>query len=120
MKKLILFIPVFLLALSPLEIKLIEKVLTTIFNKEKVYIYYPLHLNSNKLITTSCKKADVVLGDFHCNKPKFVFSYETFLKDKNAIGAFYWRKGRPQLRIKLKTIKKYHLHLTKDLMDFAE
>jgi len=116
----IIYFPIFLFALNPFEITLIEEVLTTLFHKEKIYIYYPYPLKSSHLIQTSCDKSDIVLGDFKCNKPKFVFSYEKFLTQENVIGALYWRKGRPQLRIKEEGVKKFHLYLNKELMDFVE
>jgi hypothetical protein len=49
-----------------------------------------------------------------------VLSFQDYKKDKNAVGAFYWRKGRPQLRLRYEAIKKYNLFLSKDFKDFID
>lgn len=115
------------------EQKLYEKILPAIYQKEKI-IYFTnsksksVLQNSNILISSlSCEDADIIIGKkfdnlpINCrNKPIFGTSYRSFLNFDNSIGAFYWRKGRPQIKFKLATLKKYNLELPKSLMEFAQ
>ena len=105
------------------EIELYKKVFNSLFSKKaKVYSDRQIALN----LVKDCLKADILLiYDIKnipkkCkNKPLFVTSYRDFLHT-DAIGAFYWRKGRPQLRLRFKYIQKYHLHLSKNLIKYAK
>jgi hypothetical protein len=107
---------------------LFEKLFQTLFNKKIIKVYTDkkdaqIIKNSSVLkIVKSCKNADLVLNvtDMNCSKPLFVLDYYVYKNHPEAIGAFYWRKGRPQLRLRKKLIKKYHLHVTKDFEDFLE
>ena len=50
----------------------------------------------------NCKKAQILItGDEkllkRCNKPAIVTRYYLLKKYKNAIGAIYWKKGRPNV-----------------------
>jgi hypothetical protein len=116
---------VLLFASNPEE-KLFEKLFVTLFNKKPVYVLTskPYLIEGSKVLIPvhSCKKADIILGyfDTHCKKPLFVLDYYVYKKDKNALGAFYWRKGRPQLRLREKIIKRYHLHISKDFEEYLE
>lgn len=82
-----------------------------------------MHFHSNILQVTSCKDADIVilknLPNKCFNKPYFVTSYMDYIHS-NAIGAFYWRKSRPQLKLNAKMIKFYHLYLDKSLRKYAK
>ena len=51
------------------------------------------------IVEYKCQRSDLVIGfSKECTKTyHFVFSYEDFKKDPLAFGAFYWKKGRPQL-----------------------
>lgn len=53
-------------------------------------------------IVSRCEEADIVVGQNEIcpDRWHFVDSYEEFKKGKMVLGAFYWRKGRPQLRLK--------------------
>jgi hypothetical protein len=109
------------------EIKLFEKLFTGLFNKKTVYIYTKnkkyINIKSGYLINVDkCQKADLVLGISQTckNKPVFLLDYYSYKENKNALGAFYWRKGRPQLRLRKKIIKKYHLQLLSEFREFAE
>ena len=77
-------------------------------------------------IVDNCEAADLLVGkrmlNFpnNCkNKPIFATSYR-FLDNENSFGAFYWRKGRPQIKFKLKVIEKFNLHLPKSLKKYAK
>ena len=111
------------------EIKLYETIFTKLFNKPVIYLFVDKNKkefkNSKVLkIVNNCKKADLVLlydiNNLKCkDKPLFVTSYIDF-KNSNAIGAFYWRKGRPQLILNKKIIESYNLHLDKSLLKYVK
>jgi len=116
------------------ELKLYQDLLPTLFGKKSLHIYTQdieladLFKQSNILKTShNCKDADLIIGkDFDdlphaCHdKPIFATSYRSFIHTKNAFGAFYWMKGRPQIQFKLKVIQKYHLHLSPNLSRYAK
>jgi hypothetical protein len=116
-----------LLTAQNIEIKLFSKLFTTLFGKKTVSVYTEnkryQHIKSKFLkIVQDCDKSDIVLGvSKKCkDKPHFLLNYYSYKNDKNAIGAFYWRKGRPQLRLRKKSIKKYRLHMSDDFSEFLE
>ena len=121
MKSLILlFIVVFV---NGNEIELFENLFSQMFKKTKVKVYTNKYKFFNSKIlykVNSCKKADIVLGPLKCDKPRFLLNYYNFKNDKKAIGAFYWRKGRPQLRLRKNNILRYHLHLSKEFSEYLE
>ena len=111
------------------EIKLYETIFTKLFNKPVIYLFVDKNKeefkNSKVLkIVNNCKEADIILlyklEDLQCkNKPIFVTNYIDFISS-NAIGAFYWRKGRPQLILNKKSIDSYNLHLDKSLLKYVK
>lgn len=116
-----------LLFSQEIEVKLFARLFTSLFHKKTVYVYTEnkkyQNLQSVFLINVkNCKKADIVLGvSKECkNKPHFLLDYYNYIKDKNALGAFYWRKGRPQLRLRKKIILKYHLYTAPEFEDYLE
>jgi len=128
-KILLLFISLgILLAFSNEERFLFERLFQSLFNKKIIKIY--TNKEGAKLIKKSrilkivftCDKADLILGivDINCSKPVFVLNYYIYKNNSNVLGAFYWRKGRPQLRLRKNIIKKYKLNLSKDFEDFLE
>ena len=118
---LIIFIGIQLFA-SNSETELFNKLFTILFQKNSVNIYTKKYsfLSNNLKIVNSCKKADLVLGELNCSKPKFLLNYYHFKKNKNAIGAFYWRKGRPQLKLRKQILQKYNLFISKNFEDYLE
>ena len=114
------------------ELKLYEKILPAIFtNKLLIFIdnsNTDILKDSDVLETTlDCEKANLLIGknftklSKNCqNKPIFSTSYRSFKDTPNSIGAFYWRKGRPQIKFKLDVIDEFSLHLPKSLMEFAK
>jgi len=113
------------------ELKLYEKILPSIFKKH--FLIYTdsknkdiIEYSSNLKMAVNCRDADLLLGKGFKNlsatcqdKPVFSTSYRSFLNNPNAIGAFYWRKGRPQIRFKADALKKYDLKLPKSLEEFV-
>jgi len=120
LKKIILLLIItFSFSLTNLENKLISYTLEKIFNKKFLIVYtnekvYP------PLIKAKCNKnVDIVIGNLNClNKPKFLFSYQSLIKDKNAIGAFYWSHGRPQIIFLKKRLKEFNLSIPKELYEY--
>lgn len=113
------------------EKALYEKIFPLIFHKKivKIYTYKPykkIFKNSKKIIiVNNCQKSDLYFGnlkdDFFCkNKPLFVTTYKDFENNDNVIGAFYWRKGRPQLRFREKAFKKFYLLFPKAFRKYAQ
>ncbi len=66
--------------------------------------------------TLSCKKAHIlVTGDERllkkCNKPAIVTKYYLLKKYKNAIGAIYWKKGRPNVVFVKDRLEQFNIKL---------
>ncbi len=128
MKKLIFILFSAVLLFAGAEKQLFEKLFTQLFQKKTILIYTnnkykkiidgSIHL----IVIDKCKYADIQFGvyDKNCSKPVFVLDYYKYKKNPDVLGAFYWRKGRPQLRLRKKIIKKYHLHIAKDFEDYVE
>ena len=104
------------------EVELFNTLFKEMFNKTiiKVYTKKYTNLGNRFVIVNSCKKADIVLGELNCSKPTFVLDYYNLKNNKNAIGGFYWRKGRPQLRLRRINLEKYNLYITKEFEDYLE
>ena len=137
MKKIIFILLIFwniLFANNSYELKLYEKILPSIFLQMPIKIYTDkdtkkLLVNSDKFdILTTCTDAVVVIvgKNFEnisqecTNKPIFATSYRWFKKNQNSFGAFYWRKGRPQLKFKLDILNKYNLVLPDTFEKYAK
>lgn len=116
------------------ELKLYDSVLSKIFQKDKISVYSQSPnilevLEKSALLhhSASCDKADLLIGKNFDNleesclsKPIFATSYKAFKGTKNAFGAFYWRKGRPQIKFDKKNIKKFNLYLPHRLKRFSK
>ena len=134
MKKLLLVV-VFMsnLFANSYEVKLYEKIIPSVFQKGIVVVYASKDTKEffkNRYlfsITDDCTKADIIVGkkfeqlNSEClKKPFFTTSYRAYRKYSNSIGAFYWKKGRPQLQFDLQKIEKYHLFLPKSLRRYSK
>lgn len=116
------------------ELKLYQNLLPTLFRKESLHIYTQdiekinLFKQSTLLkISDNCSDADLIIGknfdelSSECSdKPIFATSYRSFEQTKNAFGAFYWRKGRPQIQFKSEEIQRYHLYLPPNLSRYVK
>ena len=103
------------------ELQLFNNLFSVMFDKQKIKVYTNKYstLGGKLEIVHSCRDADVVLGDVKCvGKPQFVLDYEEFKTNKNVIGGFYWRKGRPQLRLKKSNLEKYKLFVSQDFEEY--
>ncbi len=108
---------------SSYELHLYEKVLPSLFMQTPIRVY--ADKESRALLSHSVKfelvhdcSKDVVLlvgknfselADECKTKPLFATSYKEYKNAPNSIGAFYWRKGRPQLHFKSDMMEKYRL-----------
>jgi len=114
------------------ELKLYEQLLPKIFSTNIITVFADkktkelLSKSDKFILVDNCDDAIVIIGK-NLNKditlcqykPHFNTSYKSFNNSKNSFGAFYWRKGRPQIRFKLDAIKKYNLDLPSNLKKYA-
>lgn len=129
----IFFIPVIILSDSNYELKLFEKIFPLIFSYHEIIIYADkdsedIIKNSSTLqLYNDCNSAELVMAknlnklEAECkNLPYFATRYKSYINSKNSIGAFYWRKGRPQLKLNAKNLKKFNLNLPDSLKKYAQ
>jgi len=123
-----------ILADNNYEQKLYEKVLTSIFTNIPIRIYADndtkeiLKYSSKFKLVDHCDRDTLILVgkkfdnlDEVCkNKPIFATTYKGFKYMKNSFGAFYWRKGRPQIKFKKNMIDFYGLDLPESLRKYAK
>ncbi len=116
------------------ELKLYEKVIPAIFKHRPIKVYgdsevSKLLRHSRKFVMVKqCHKAHILivakvldLPQVNCQeKPLFVTSYKAFKDNPNSFGAFYWRKGRPQIRFREEVMRRYHLTLPNALKRYAK
>ena len=115
------------------EQELIVKVLKLISIKNIPIIVYE-HQPSISLqgstftnLTEQCAHADMVYGsNFETlpqackGLPRFSTEYELFQKDGHVIGAYYWRKGRPQLRFDKERCDHFEIFLPEELVRYVQ
>ncbi len=114
--------------------KLYEKVLSSIFEDLPIVVYADresvkeLQKSDIFEIQTRCSdNVDVLVGSrfkdlpTECrNKPLFATTYKAYIQNGNAFGAFYWRKGRPQIHFNKTVLQKFGLELPKRLRRFVD
>jgi hypothetical protein len=105
-----------------IEVRLIEKILTDMANKQPVNVCV-INYDVNKILNystylriTNCENADfMIIGkdteEINHNKPAIVFDENLIKKVENAVGALYWKKGRPQLIFIKNRLDKYKIQL---------
>jgi len=138
MKKILLtpFIFVFTLlnASGNYELNLYETVMPVIFMERPIIVYvddesYLLLKDSVrfKVVKTCDESVTLLIGENFTNvssvcknKPIFSTSYRDFKEYNNSFGAFYWRKGRPQIKFKGDALRKYKLVLPTSLQRYVE
>ena len=121
-----LFATITILFADSYEVKLYENLFPKLFHKKIINIYTDdnqKYFQKSKILKlTNFNKADIVIlykSQIICNKPIFSTSYISYINSK-AIGAFYWRKGRPQLILNKKMILYYHLHIDNSLKKYLK
>ena len=113
--------------------RLYETILGSIFKERPIVVFATgdakATLQKSKIfsIVTDCKESDVaILGnDFNLeqkckNVPIFTTTHRSYMYIADAFGAFYWRKGRPQIHFRKRGLKMFHLSLTHDLQRFID
>ncbi len=114
------------------ESLILEKMLTSMSSRNKVLIYTK-SIKMKKIVeyltdarvrvTKNCKRADFVLLEEDekelCNKPEIVFNYRIYLHNQNAVGVFFWQKGRPTIRFSLKRLEHFNLQVRGELSKFV-
>ncbi|AFL68383.1 hypothetical protein [Sulfurospirillum barnesii] len=115
------------------EQELIAKVLKLLVVENstlRVYENQPaisLQGSSFDALVSTCEQASLIYGEnfevlsFTCKAlPRFSTNYDVFKNDTQVIGAFYWRKGRPQLRFNKERCEAFHILLPQELVRYVE
>jgi len=111
------------------ELKLYTQLLPSIFVQKPLVVFVDeetkVLLKESKLfhIVNECTQEVTLLIGKHFDrvspacqdKPQFSTTYRSFKNDLNSFGAFYWRKGRPQIRFQQEVIDRYNLRLPESL-----
>jgi hypothetical protein len=112
------------------EKMIIEKILQSVSNQKDIGIYTQdenilkiVKTINNIHVVKSCEKADFVLSKLDnrssCHKPVLLFSYNEYIHTPDAIGVFFWQKGRPTIRFSSQRLKNFGLHIDGELSKFV-
>ena len=101
-----------------------NKNIINIWNNDKTVDNF-LCNHKKYLCTNDMKKADLILlkrvTKVDKNKPIFVLKYYLLRKYKDqAIGGFYWQKGRPNIIFIKENLKKFHIRLPYKFHNYIE
>ena len=116
------------------ELKLYESVLPMIFKNTPIHIYADADIKKLlskstlfKIVSVCDNNTTLIIGKNFTNlpescedKPLFATSYRWYKNHKNSIGAFYWRKGRPQLKFKKEALYDFNITLPQALSKYAQ
>ena len=98
--------------------KIMERVSTVLIQKERINIWTNDEKQKNIIsqsdrlvLVDSCKEAD--------NKLIIVTRYRLLKSYQNAVGAFYWSKGRPQLLFISDQLKVHKISLPDNLKKYS-
>ncbi len=117
-----------------LQVKILEKILNEIsINKEKIIwsdnktICQAMKKNKHIHTTPDHKQATIVILQDKNNLPKkcadciiFVLDYELLSKVPKSFGAFFWKKGRPNIVIIKSRLKTLSIQASSDLDPYIE
>ena len=108
---------------SDSEVKIIKLLFTSLFHEQniKVFSHSKDKINiidkAGFVSAQNCNNSDIIYSSVvltQCkNKPFFTDNYTSFKKDSTAIGAFYWKKGRPNILFLKSRLEKFDLELPK-------
>ena len=112
------------------EALILEKMLASMTHKKEITIYsQDKHLEKiyqdmdRVRRTDDCEKADFVLAHVgvktSCKKPEIVFHYGNYRANANAVGLFFWQKGRPTIRFSSKRLQQFGLQVKGELSKFV-
>ena len=130
----LLFLMFVLVDAQEYTLKLYEKLLTPLFHDLPIVVFSDkeskkiLHMSRAFQVKNTCDNSvDVLVGSNfqnlpkNCkNKPIFATTYRLYSENNNSFGAFYWRKGRPQIHFKRTILEKFHFKLPKKLQRFID
>jgi hypothetical protein len=137
LKILLLFISIVLSSLIDIKANeenwdriIIERMLSSVSDKTDISVYtedtkLKMIIKTSKVFTIKeyCSEADFILisskSKIVCDKPAIVFNFKKFRSNPNAIGVFYWQKGRPTIRFSSKRLSLYGLHVSGELSKFV-
>ena len=115
-----------------LEIKIVSEIIYSLIDKNypKVCLYnFPgyeerEYKKFSNLKITNCKKADILLikglqKKTSFNKPALALDYLSFKNCENCIGAFYWRKGRPQIILIKENLNLFDIKVKEKLKNYV-
>jgi ribosomal protein L7Ae-like RNA K-turn-binding protein len=110
-----------------------EKISSVLIQKNEVSVFAKDSRNieivqaSNKLKNVLlCEDSDLILTKIEittlCNEKVIVFAtnYLAFVKSPNAIGAFFYQKGRPNIIFREENLKKHNIVLPKEFEKYIE
>lgn len=130
---LFLFLSLALLQADVYTQKLYETLFGSLFHKSPVFVYADkqtraaLRSSRTIVVVEDCRQSDFLMGsDFEnlpapCHdKPLFATSYKAYKEYSNSFGAFYWRKGRPQIHFNRVNLKKFSIALPENLKKYAD
>ncbi len=115
-----------------LEIKIISEIVISLTNKQNPKVcLYKFHEyekkeyeNFSEFKITNCQLADIILvkgieEKISFKKPAFALDYISFKNCQNCIGAFYWRKGRPQIILIKENLDLFNIKVNKELQNYV-
>ena len=137
MKKFIftlIFISTTLIASSTdIEVKIINKISTALTNKKLIFVHTKDKKNldiifKSKVLRYSsvCDDANLVITDIkdiqRCSKNKLIFTtdYLSFEALPNAVGAFFYEKGRPSIVFRKDILEKHKITLPDEFAKFIK
>lgn len=140
MKKTLLFLLFFTTLLSAssssqeLKIRVLKSIVTGIENSEPMTIWSDDKKIMNAFTSQSkfsvaddCKDAKMIILSSKSNLPKncknkhiFVLDYELLYEIPDSFGAFFWKKGRPNIVFIKPRVDKQALKLTSSLEPYVE
>lgn len=130
MKKIIILLTLFSIILfaSSSESKIIKLIFNSLYPEQTFSIYATdkktreLVREARLVLADSCEEATIVYNATEIStckdKPLFTNKYQRLKENKNAIGAFYWQKGRPNIVFLKSRLEKYNLTLPQVLKKY--
>jgi len=115
------------------EIKIINKISLALTNKSLVFVHtdnkesLDIIFKSKKLrYASTCEKANLILTDNknfdECKDKRLVFAtnYLSFKSLQDAVGAFFYQKGRPNIVFRKEILEKHNISLPEEFDKFIK
>ena len=117
-----------------LKMEILKKIVSGIENGEKMKVWSDdprimTAFREPKLldVVDGCMEADIVILEKKENLPKeclsrniFVLSYKLLIDIPESFGAFFWKKGRPNIVFIESRVRENTLELSEELMPYME